>query len=290
MSYKYANTHYGQAIYSKGTNVRSAPSTSAPVLYTPKSNELIGFGTRRLKSDPAKSYWIEVISSKGPGWVRADVVSSRKRKAPAIAQGDGKAAVESILKADKQTFKNLLYVNELFTRLQQAGKDVTPFEDLYKKLSQAYNARQNKIRRTEGITLNTISSAIPGFGWLMQKFTTAISGAGQIGALPLIALIPAAVYVALGAISATALYLLLKDDLAPAVVDLDQAETLAKVLEQVDLQTKQKVLAEINEQMQETQKESYDSGKSNSTFGDMKTILFGLAAFYAADKFIFSKK
>lgn len=290
MSYKYANTHYGQALYSKGTNVRSAPNTTAPVIYTPKSGELIGFGTRKLFSDPVKSYWVEVISSKGPGWVRADVVSSRKRKAPAVTNGDGKAAVESILKADKETFKNLLYVNELFTRLQQAGKDIKPFQELYKKVSNGYNARQKKLRSTKEITLNTISSAIPGFGWLIQKFTTAINGVGQIGALPLIALVPAAIYVALGAISATALYLLFKDDLAPAVVDLDQAETLAKVLEQVDLQTKQKVLAEINEQMQETQKESYDSGKSSSSFGDLKTIMFGLAAFYAADKFIFSKK
>lgn len=290
MSYKYADTHYGQALYSKGTNVRSAPNTSASVLYTPKSGELIGFGTRRLKSDPVKSYWIEVISSKGPGWVRADVISGRKRKAPSVKDGDGKAAVESILKADKQTFKNLLYVNELFARLQQAGKDVAPFEELYKKVSERYNARQLKLRRTEQLKLSFITSAIPGFGWLVQKFTTGISGAGQIGVIQLAALIPVAIYAALGALSVTALYLLFKDDLIPATVDLDQAETLAKVLEQVDTTTKQKVLAEINSQLKDVQEQSYDSGKSNSTFGEVKTIMFGLAAFYAVDKFIFSKK
>jgi hypothetical protein len=290
MSYKNANTHYGQALYSKGTNVRSAPNTSASVIYTPKSGELIGFGTRRLFSDPVKSYWIEVISSRGTGWVRADAVSGRKRKAPTVKDGDGKAAVESILKADKQTFKNLLYVSELFTRLQQAGKDVTPFEELYKKVSGRYNARQNKIRNTKNITLSFINSSVPGFGWLIQKFTSGISGAGHIGVIQLAALVPVAIYMALGALSATAVYLLFKDDLIPATVDLDQAETLAKVLEQVDTTTKQKVLGEINNQLKDVQEQSYQSGKSNSTFGEMKTILFGLAAFYAADKFIFSKK
>lgn len=176
--------------------------------------------------------------TKASGPTKATAAPARaprtRRPAPAprrVATGDGQSALDTIVANDQKTHGWLVKALYYQARAKAAGVSgpTAATDALDRQLAAvigSYNARQQKIRNSTLVKASTgINETVKGWIERVKAMVPGLGGAG-VGLLPALPLVPILVGVAAGAMAMGALWLLLRNDVAPSVNNLIAAARL----------------------------------------------------------------
>ena len=218
------------------------------------------------------------------GWVRMDYSTLAKTEANPKVDGKAEEMLNDMLKQDAEIVRRLQRVYNAAIKLKQRGKNVKKISDIMGKLLSGVIVRQNRLKKTEGITLKKPLKA----NILINK----ISGPG-IGAAPLV--VYAGVAIA-GGIATVALYYAFRPDYLDSKKDFIITADLEKMIDAniADPKAREELKEKIKEEGQEQLEDAYRDGRDDQKWKDLwatgKYVLFGLATFFVITKIQEKKK
>lgn len=218
------------------------------------------------------------IGLKMIGWVRMDYSTLAKTEANPKVDGKAEDMLNDMLKHDADIVRRLQRVYNAALILKKQGKNVDKISAVMGKLLGGVISRQNKLKRTEGVTLKRPLQA--------NITINKISGPG-VGAAPLV--IYGLVALA-GGIATVALYYAFRPDYFDSKKDFIITADLEKMIDAniADPKAREELKEKIKEVGQEQLKDAYKDGQTDQRFRDMwsvgKYALFGFGVFLLISK------
>lgn len=232
-------------------SVWSSASGSASILYT--ADDFAGILTGNY-STSLGAKWYQLLSLDGAniyGYVREDTVIIKTVNP--ITTSTAQGTINQMIDNDKQTLTNLLIAAEYCKRLQAKGYNVSSQKAQIKKTYLSLYNRNKKLADAPGFSdKQKGKSNLTGFAPALQN----IVNDSNIGIVISTAVLITIIVVALVA-GATAVYYAFYIDAKNASKDLQVSENLKKALENVDASTRETIIKELQEQIND----AYNSGK-----------------------------
>ena len=290
-------------------NVRETPKVNNGVvnniLFSVPDGKLVGLCSGNFENIDGYT-WYEVITEKGKGWVRNDVITLGTIATPTVSTDNEektKSALKELTELDNKNFYLIKKNEQLIEVLKAKNVPVADAETKLKKLADNYNKRQKQLKEfVEGGLLKNLVSAVN------QKFIDALNwfkSVNGIGVLPLL-LNPWVIggSIAIATIGITALWSwLATGPKEQAKKDWDENGELEKFLLEaasdgvLTKEEKDKFQAFQQQYGQSLYDAGYKEGKDEKgnwitdLFGDAKTIVFVGGGLYLADRWgLFNNK
>ncbi len=263
----------------KGVNVRKSHSTSASIYYAASRFDLVGYTTGSGYTDNGM-LWIEIVVSQGTykntkAWVAYN--SIRTKWAPADTKESAQDLLDKMIRSDIALLFKINATKALLESLFKQGKNIKPYADKLEKVWNEFKARQLALSQAS----NYIKAENGNFNEKLQAYWNIMFNhgfAGEIEALPLVAIVVGAVVVGL-AIAKIIDWLLPAYDASQK--NFKEIPDLTEIFNayQVPKEKQQKIKTEIERQIDD----AYNGGKTDQAWSSLfsigsKVLLFGLGA------------
>lgn len=269
------------------TNIRQGTSTNTPVLATIDRGKVMGTSTGRYAALDDGN-WYEfilalpvAIAKKGYG--RGDVIKILSESESKSLEQKGKDLVNKLINSDAEIFHILARTGAILNDFTQKNINVTKLQKVHQSLYLRLSRRQEKIKTSRLVSYNTGFKR--GFKQTIQAFKAYISVTYgiNIGAVPIAAVVIGAV---IGAGLAVTAYFVFKADYSESKADLKVSNDLERALKSLDPALANKVIEDLEGQVDTAYTRGKTEGKFTGFFGTMKTLLIFLAGFFVVDLFV----
>lgn len=281
----YSKEKKGLYVTSKGgsANIRQGVGTYSKAIINIKKGELAGRLTGQYNSmSDGDWYHVELEGRPGGhhyGYIREDVAEFLTKKQWKELEGKGKKLIDKLVENDIEIFHTLIISANLIQGLKNRGANTLSYEKEHDKLVKRHAERQDKIKTSKALKWKT--GLKKGYQKLRDKYIEYLKKTYGLGAVPVIAVI---VGVAIGAGLSAAAYFAFRPAYDESKQDLVISKDLEKALENIDPETKQKVLSDLEGQVDVAYRRGEERGKFSGVFGTIKILAFAVLGYLAVTK------
>lgn len=263
----------------------SAGLTAKVVAQITKSDRwpVLGYGYREDNSTADSATWYALRDTAGQTvYVRKDKLRFYEITSPTTyTERNLNTFLSDCANVDKSIYLRLLQCAELIRKAAAKGVSVAKYRQQLITLNNRLAARQQAFATSKLLKVkNAFNSA-----WTAayKVYKNVLNGTG-IGASPIIISAIAVAIVAVGGVSAWAVYQQFKPRFTEATTDLHQSELLKKALESLTSEEKNDVVNDLERQIDDAYKEGENSASFSSALKLFGVIAGGVAVVYMLTK------
>ncbi len=295
----------GYIVTPKGASIVVYKTPGATAIKTVSMGQIVGFATGRYTNQGGSS-WLEITVGSTQNELQKKVVGYSKSdelylsKNPFSSSNTDKAKTQQlfneIVAADAKTYINLINAYALAKEYKKRGvvipqSIVNQFFTIWQQLQ----TRQSKIKEDKNLLNQTgvPNADTPAKQQALTDFVTFVqAGSKSIGIIPVIAyvIIAVAIAVSVAATTAVVLYNKYKPDYDRSKANLKQSEELKKLLNDLDPETRQKIVDDLEKQIDDAYAKGKTAGKFSGSMGIIKPVALLLGGYFIFTKFINSQK
>ena len=264
------------------SRIRQDPNTDSRVLQTIKNGLVMGTLTG-LYANQEDGRWYELYLAKPggsdiKGYAREDVIKILTERESANKAKKGQNLIDKLVKSDIEVFHRLARSAALLTGYTDKGLNVSKYQNRYSDLVTRMSERQYKIKTSK--ILKTKTGFKVGLKKTVEAFKFYIQTFGITGA-PIVAAVVVGAIVGIG-LSLTA-YFVFRSDYTESTEDLTISKDLEAALMNLDPETSQKLITDLEGQVDKAFAKGKTAGKFSGAFGFVKMAAVFILGFLAID-------
>ncbi len=265
------------------SRIRQDPTTDSRVLQTIRNGLVIGTLTG-MYSNQTDGRWYELYLAKPggsdiKGYAREDVIKILSERESNKKSKKGQDLIDKLVKSDVEVFHRLARSAALLTGYIDQGVIVSKYQDRYSDLVTRLSERQDKLKTSKLLKAKTgfkkgLKNTIDAYKVYMQIFY-------GIGGAPIVAAVVVGAVVGV-ALSLTA-YFVFRSDYTESTEDLKISKDLEAALMNLDPDAAQKLIIDLEGQVDKAYAKGKTAGKFSGAFGFLKMAAVFVLGFLAID-------